>query len=172
MPLRKTHIGVAAVKRFREVGDPNWATVAVMLHFDATDSPSDGSTNLIDYAGGTWECLGSSSLKTAAARFGETSAGGFNGSGSYIRQFESPATYEHAQYDFAASTPFTWEGWFYLNARITSTRQFLFGKIASGNDSGANYEWGVFLQTERTVRFTTGSAEHRRATMTSHFART
>lgn len=60
-------------------GDPYWANVASLLHFDGTD----GSTTFTDQKGAIWTPSGAAQIDTAQSKFGGAS-GLFDGSGDFI----------------------------------------------------------------------------------------
>ena len=58
-------------------GDPHWANVVSLLHFDG----EDGSTTFTDEKGKVWTPIGATQLDTAQVKFGSASA---SFSGSYL----------------------------------------------------------------------------------------
>lgn len=70
-------------------GDPFWANVASLLHFNGTD----GSTVFTDQTGKTWTSGGNAQIDTSQFMFGGASAQ-FDGTGDYV---QSPAS---ADYQF------------------------------------------------------------------------
>lgn len=71
------------------VGDPYWANVVSLLHFDGTD----GSTTFTDVAGGyAWTGTGNAQIDTADSKFGGASLL-LDGTGDFA---ESPNTADHS----------------------------------------------------------------------------
>ena len=62
------------------VGDPNFADVTALLHFDGTDA----STTFTDEIGTTWVVGGDAQIDTAQSKFGGAS-GLFDGTGDYLQ---------------------------------------------------------------------------------------
>ena len=111
-------------------GDPYWANVVSLLHFDG----SDGSTTFTDVTGKTWLPNGTQ-IDTAQSQWGGAS-GLFDGSGDYI-----------TNNDFAAlefgSNDFTVEFWI----RTTQTTDYasLIGKAWVGSPYTGG--WNIFLNS-------------------------
>lgn len=80
-------------------GDPYWASVSALLHFDG----ADGSTTFTCQTGKTWSAGGNAQIDTTQSRFGGAS-GLFDGSGDYI------TTTSHADFGFG-SGDYTVETW-------------------------------------------------------------
>ena len=81
-------------------GDPYWANVVSLLHFNGTD----GSTTFTDETGVVWTGSGNAQLDTDQKKFGSASLG-LDGSGDYLTTPDSA--------DFEASGDMTVEAWVY-----------------------------------------------------------
>lgn len=127
MNLRKRQRGfLLAPYRFATgpAGDPHWANVVALLHFDGTD----GSTTFIDETGKTWTPAGNAQIDTAQSKFGGAS-GLFDGNGDWL--------YHGATADFDFGTgDFTIECWL-RRASYTDDYQGIFASDTSTftNDS-------------------------------------
>lgn len=93
-------LGVLAAASPRAIagGDPHWAKVASLLHFDG----ADGSTTFTDQRSRVWTPAGSAQIDTAFSKFGGAS-GLFVAPGSYISTPHDSA--------LAADGDFTVEAW-------------------------------------------------------------
>ena len=81
-------------------GDPYWANVLSLLHFDGTN----GSTTIVDATGRTgWGVDGTASIRTANSKFGGSSGGSIAAHG----RFWSPTSSDYA----LGTGDFTIEGW-------------------------------------------------------------
>lgn len=104
-------------------GDPYWANVVSLLHFDGTD----GSTTFTDQTGKVWTANGSAQIDTAQSMFGGAS-GLFGASGDYIT---TPNTADHQ----FGSGDFTIEFFIYRPSNYDSDR-LVFIKRASAAARG------------------------------------
>lgn len=118
-------------------GDPHWANVVSLLHFDGTD----GGTTFIDETGKTWTPAGNVQIDTAQSKFGGAS-GLFDGNGDWL--------YHGASTDFDFGTgDFTIECWLRRNS-YSDNFQGIFASdgasygvdantiLAFGNSTGVN----------------------------------
>lgn len=106
-------------------GDPYWANVVSLLHFDGPD----GSTTFTDQTGKTWTAFGNAQIDTAQSKFG-TASGLFDGvATSFISTGDSIDW-------FLESGDFTLELWFRPIA--IGARQFLCGQSNAGATSVRN----------------------------------
>lgn len=110
--------------RGRADGDPYWAHVVSLLHFNGTN----GGTTFTDQTGKTWSRGGNTVTSTGQVKFG-TAAGYFDGSVDYI------ATPSHADFNFG-SGPFTVEGWFYCDSVSKDENQGLICRDQIGGTRG------------------------------------
>lgn len=94
-------------------GDPHWANVVSLLHFDG----SDGSTTFVDEKGKTWSAGADAKLSTTNPKFGSACLT-LDGVGDYI------TAGSHADFAFGTGD-FTIEGWFRIEGD-TGANQFLF----------------------------------------------
>lgn len=102
-------------------GDPNFASVVSLLHFDGTN----GSTTFTDVKGKTWTANGNAQITTAQSKFGGAS-GSFDGTGDYI------ITPNTTDFDFGTGN-FTAEAWVRLN--VNNSLGYIFSR---GNGAGTN----------------------------------
>lgn len=109
-------------------GDPYFASVVSLLHFDGADA----STTITDVKGKVWTASGNAQLDTAQSKFGGAS-GLFDGTGDY---FSTPGSVD---FDFGAGD-FTIEAWVRTAAAVAATRIIFNVAGASGNRS---YVFGV-----------------------------
>lgn len=103
-------------------GDPYWANVASLLHFDGTS----GSTNFFDQKGKVWTAFGNAHLSDSQARFGGAS-GAFDGTGDYLSTPNSS--------DFDITSDFTIEAFVYLTNATAITR-YIASKLSVSYSSG------------------------------------
>ena len=108
---------VAAV----EYGDPYWASVVALLHFDG----SDASTTFTDEKGHTFTAVGNAQIDTAQSKFGGA-AGLFDGSGDRLTAPDS------TDWDFGTGD-FTVEFFIRFNALPSSTATSLVGNYVSSS---------------------------------------
>lgn len=104
-------------------GDPYWANVVSLLHFDGTDA----STTFADQTGKVWTAAGNAQIDTAQSEFGGASLL-VDGAGDYIR------TPNHVGFDFAAGD-FTVEFFARPAAAIGSTQIALCKATTDGSRS-------------------------------------
>ena len=113
-------------------GDPHWANVVLLCHFDGTD----GSTSFVDQTGKVMTAVGNAQIDTAQSKFGGAS-GLFDGAGDRITAADSV--------DWAFGTgPYTIEFFVRLNSK-TSEQTFItqWGTGASANAWAFYIESGV-----------------------------
>lgn len=106
-------------------GDPHWANVVSLLHFDG----ANGSTTFTDEKGKTWTASGNAQISTAQSMFGGASAL-FDGSGDFISTADSTDW-------FLESGDLTLE--FFFRPAAIGTRQFLCGQGDVGATSVRNF---------------------------------
>lgn len=111
-------------------GDPNFANVSALLHFNGTD----GSTTFTDQTGKTWSASGNAQLDTAQQKFGSASAL-FDGAGDFI------STSNSSDFDFGSGN-FTIE--FFIRANALTTAAVL-GKRLTTNFG----PFAILLNTSR-----------------------
>lgn len=92
-------------------GDPYWANVVSLMHFDG-ENGSDGSTSVLDYGSVSpsrnWLFQANAQIDTANTKFGAGSLL-LDGSSDYIKSANSES-------EFAFAGDFTVEFWFYANS--------------------------------------------------------
>lgn len=99
-------------------GDPYWANVVSLLHFDG----ADGSTTFTDVKGLTWTLVGNARLDTSRVKYG-SAALLLDGSGDYA--WASNPTLNLGGGDY------TVEGWAYYDATSFSRHFFIFSTFSS-----------------------------------------
>lgn len=104
-------------------GDPYFANVVALLHFDGTDA----STTFTDVTGKTWTANGNAQLDTDQSKFGTASLL-LDGTGDYI---STPAT---ADFNFA-SDAFTLEG--FMRPVLGADRSLLSNRGGTGTQGWA-----------------------------------
>jgi hypothetical protein len=109
-------------------GDPYWASVVSLLHFDGTN----GSTTFTDQTGKTWTAQNGAHIDTATPLFG-TAAGVFAGGGSN----DHISTPDDASWEFAGD--YTLEG--AINTGTVSGNEVILAKTPGG---GAFASWLIF----------------------------
>lgn len=106
--------GVMAAGAVRAVGDPYWANVVSLLHFNGVD----GSPDLVDQTGKVWTPTGSALLTTSQYRFGGA---------SLELPSSPPSRIDCAHPDFSFGTDdFAVEVWFRPDA-VSNRAVFSFG---------------------------------------------
>jgi hypothetical protein len=106
--------------------DPNFASVALLLHFEGADA----STTFVDVKGKTLTANGNAQIDTAQFKYG-SSSGLFDGTGDYVDSAAS-SDYTFGTGDFTIEC-------FAMFANIGATNKFLWG-----HHSG----WGVYTNTD------------------------
>ncbi|PPE75482.1 hypothetical protein C3942_00895 [Solimonas fluminis] len=100
-------------------GDPHWANVVALLHFDGADA----STSIVDEAGGSWSAVGNAQLDTAQAKFGASSLL-LDGSGD--------RAIGTAGNNFLLDGDFTIEGWCRYNSAASNNNRRFFDLKPTG----------------------------------------
>lgn len=148
-------------------GDPDWASVSALLHFDG----ADGSTTLTDQTGKVWTPVGQAQIDTDQSKFGGASLR-VDGAGDYA------TTPNSAAFDFGAGdfTVEAWVRWAGIGAagnqgivchdQIGGTRGWLFfsedGTGSAPNDAVSFAAWsgGVPYAASDTVPVVNGVWYH------------
>lgn len=119
-------------------GDPHFANVRALLHFDGVN----GSTNIIDVKGHTFTANGTAALSEAQARFGASSLG-FPSSGT-------PYVIGSSNADFGLGTnDYTIEFWFMFNDATGTEVLFDMRPLGSAGagpmlvHAGSNFQWYI-----------------------------
>lgn len=111
-------------------GDPHYANVVALLHFDG----SHGSTSIIDSStsGLTWTAFGNAHVNNADVGYGQALA--LDGTGDYV------GTPANAALNMGSSD-FTYEGWVYRTSGSART-----GLISQSNAAGQNSSASVHIE--------------------------
>lgn len=108
-------------------GDPYFAFVVLLLHFDGTN----GSTAFTDSSSNNWTMTagGNAQLSTATPKYG-TACGVFDGVGDYV---DAPSSGLFS----SASTDFTIEAW--INPNTVAATRIILSTRPSGADRGISF---------------------------------
>ena len=125
-------------------GDPYWANVVALLHFDGTD----GSTAITDEKGKTWTASGNAQIDTAEKKFG-TGSVLLDGNLDYV------SSADHDDFDFG-SGDFTIECFISINA-ATGNYQTIAAK--DSNTLGRSFQFRIYspLSAISFVYYNTGT---------------
>lgn len=117
-------------------GDPYWANVVSLLHFDAADA----STTFTDQTGKTWTGNGNAQIDTSQSMFGG-SALQLDGTGDYLTTPSSSA------WDISNNN-YTVES-FIRPANVTSLRTIISRRESGGNALG----WHLYIGADGSLNF-------------------
>lgn len=127
---------LAATKASAGGGDPNFANVASLLHFDGADA----STTFTDQIGITWTAVGNAQLDTAQSKFGTASLL-LDGTGDYASAPNSPA-WDIGSNNYTAEC-------FIRPATVASLRMVVARRELSSDARG----WFMYIGADGSINF-------------------